>query len=336
MSTQPFTAYRLPTPSQTFVIDDGDAGTAQTVSRMYQQIYEGMKDGGVNAQAIAIVNAANVRPYDFSGQRRAIFNWVAKNIRFVRDPSMGVEMVRTAPETLRVLGGDCDCMTVLTGALLATIGNHVRITTVESQPGNPDFSHVFLEVLDGDKWVAADPARPGARYARGPETYARRFAWPNPYDPGAEMGQLGRMRGLNGYGLGQTAKELNASYAPMAFARMGALRGLGRMVQQRQITQRHKISRLGRMRGLGQDDIDWSGIAQAVTAGTTGAANIIKAENTPSLTTEIAQAQLLQSAQLTATAAPAGYINLFGSLVPTSTLMLGLGAIFLVMMMEKQ
>jgi hypothetical protein len=337
MSTQPIAAYRIPSPVQNYTIDDGDAGTAQTVARMYQQIYEGMKDPTVNATAIGIVNAANPRPYDFSGQRRAIFNWIAKNIRFVRDPSMGVELVRTAPETLRVGGGDCDCMTVLTGALLATIGNHVRITTVESQPGNPDFSHVFLEVLDGNKWTPADPARPDARFARGPESFRRRLPWPNPYDPGAE---LGRLRGLNGYG-DVSAKALNASYQPMVFARLGALRGLGRLSAQR---RQQTMARLGKLRGLrggrlgrlGQDDIDWSGIAQAVSAGTTGAANIIRATNTPSIA-NLSPLQLQQAAAISqTTVAPAGYVNIFGSLVPTNTLLMGAAAFALLMLWEKR
>lgn len=323
MATQPIAAYRQTSPVQQYTIGDGDAGTAQTVSVMYQQIYEGMKQPDVNAQAIAIVNQANPAPFDFAGQRRAIFNWFRRNIRFVRDP-VGVETVRTAPETLRAGGGDCDCQTVLMGALLTTIGNHVRITTIQSQPGNPDFSHVFLEVLDGNKWVPVDAARPDAQYARRHDYFVRRFAWPNPYDPGAD--DLGR---LSGYGLGQTARELNASYQPMQFARLGAIRGLGRLSAARR--------RGGRLRGLGQDDIDWSGIASAVSAGTTGAANIIRATNQPSLTTQLQESQLLQQQQLLSTQslAPAGYVNLGGTLISTSTLLLGAAALAALMVLKR-
>lgn len=329
----PIAAYRQPTPVQTFTIDDGDPGTAQTVSFMYNLIYQGMKDPDVNAQAIGIVNAANPRQFDFAGQRRAIFNWFPRNIRFVRDP-VGVETLRTAPETLHRGAGDCDCQTILMGALLTTIGNHVRITTVESQPGNPEFSHVFLEVLDGNNWVPVDSARPGARYARGPEYYRRRFAWPNPYDPTDGMGNFA-MSGLNGYGLGQmgqTAKELNASYKPMQMQRLAGLRGLGRLASARGRNM-GRLGKLGRFGRLGQDDVDWSGIAQAVTAGTTGAANIIRAESVPSISTQLQQQAMLQSAS---TIAPAGFVNIFGAMVPTSTLLwAGIGFAVL-MMWEKR
>jgi len=323
MTTLSLAVYRQPIPVQSFTIDEGDPGTAQTVSAMYTQIYLGMKNPEVNACAIDIVNAANPRQFDFAGQRRAIFNWFGRNIRFVRDP-VGVETVRTAPETLHRRAGDCDCQTVLMGALLTTIGNHVRITTVESQPGNPEFSHVFLEVLDGNNWVPVDSARPGARYARGPEYYKRRFPWPNPYDPTDGMGGF-RMSGLNGYGLGQTAKEVNASYRPMQAQRLAGLRGLGRL-----------SGRMGKLGRLGQDDVDWSGIATAITAGTTGASNIIRAESAlPAITT--AQTLAQQQAALTATAiAPAGYVNLFGTLIPTSTLLLGAAAFAVLMILEKR
>jgi hypothetical protein len=327
MTTPPLAAYRQTVPAQTFTIDDGDPGTAQTVSFMYNLIYQGSKDPDVNAQAIGIVNAANPRQFDFSGQRRAIFNWFGRNIRFVRDP-VGVETLRTAPETLRRGAGDCDCQTILMGALLTTIGNHVRITTVESQPGNPEFSHVFLEVLDGNHWVPVDSARPGARYARGPEYYRRRFAWPNPYDPTDGMGAF-RMAGLNGYGLGQTAKELNASYKPMQMTRLAGLRGLGRLA-----STRARMSRLGRLGRMGQDDVDWSGIATAITAGTTGASNIIRAESALPAITTAQQLQLQQ--QAAAAIAPAGYINLFGTLIPTNTILMGAAAFALLLIWEKR
>lgn len=333
MTTLPLAAYRQAIPSATYVIDDGDPGTAQTVSAMYNQIYQGSKNPEVNAMAIDIVNAANPRQFDFAGQRRAIFHWFGRNIRFVRDP-VGVETVRTAPETLHRRGGDCDCQTVLMGALLSTIGNHVRITTVESQPGNPEFSHVFLEVLDGNRWVPVDSARPGARYARGPEYYRRRFAWPNPYDPTDDLGRFA-MSGLNGYGMGQTAKEVNASYRPMQMQRLAGFRGLGRM----------GLGRLGRvrglrgLRGLGQDDIDWSGIASAITAGTTGASNIIRAQSgqIPILTAQQLQQQYGAAVPLASSPiAPAGYINLFGTLIPTNTVLMGAAAFALLLIWEKR
>jgi hypothetical protein len=344
MSTRPLpiTAYRQPIPAQLFLIDDGDAGTAQTVAAMYQQIYEGSKNGEINAQAIDIIHGARVRDFDFGGQRRAIFNWFPRNIIFVRDP-VAVETVRTPVETLHRRAGDCDCQTVLMGALLSTIGNHVRITTVRSQPGNPDFSHVFLEVLDGDKWVPVDSARPGARYARGPEYYKERFPWPNPFDPDAA---LGRLRGLNGYEIPQNAAALNNTYRPMVVRRLAGLRGLNRLAG----------ARLGRLRGLrglgrgrmgddsGDGGFDFSGVAQIISAGGAAAANTIRAVNTPSFSSGLVYnpatgsytSALSPYGSPYGSVAPSGYVNIFGTLVPTNTLLAGAAAFALLMIWEKR
>jgi len=303
--------------SKTFVVDDGDAGTAQTVSLMYQLIYQGSKDEEVNRRAIDILNSARVPEWNFAAQRRAIFNWFPRNVRFVRDVA-GVETLRTARETLDRRAGDCDCQTILMGALLATIGNHVRITTVESQPGNPEFSHVFLEVLDGNRWTPVDSARPGARFGRGPESYRRRYAWPNPYDPGPE---LGRVAGLNGYGLGQSAKEVHRSYAPMQLQRM---RNLGK---------------LGRLRGgrLGQDGIDWSGIAQTIAAGGQAVTGAIAAGNRPlyPFATGIPGQLPPGYPAVPGATAPPGYVDIAGTLVSTSTVLIAGGLLFALVMFRR-
>jgi hypothetical protein len=209
------------------------------------------------------------------------------------------------------------------GALLATIGNHVRITTVESQPGNPEFSHVFLEVLESNgRWVPVDTARPGARYGRGPEQYRRRYAWPNPYDPGPELG----CTGLNGYGLAQTAKEVHQSYGPMQVQRLGAMRGLGRL----------------RGRRLGQDGIDWSGIASTIAAGGQAATGIIAAANIPRYgvpgyspySSPYGAAYPGSVAPIGATAPP-GYIDIAGTLVSTSTVLIAGGLLFALVMFRR-
>jgi transglutaminase superfamily protein len=321
MSTLPIPVQGSFSHSRTFQIDDGDAGTAQTVALMYPLIYQGSKDEEVNRQAIDILGSARVRDWDFAGQRRAIFQWVARNIHFVRDVA-GVETLRTARETLERRYGDCDCQTILMGALLATIGNHVRITTVESQPGNPEFSHVFLEVMESNgRWVPADSARPGARYGRGPEQYRRRYAWPNPYDPGPE---LGRVAGLNGYGLAQSAKEVHQSYAPMQVQR---LHGFGRL----------------RGRRLGQDGIDWSGIAATIQAGGNAATGIIAANQIrpglpytyPPGYSPYGAASPYGAGIPIGSTAPPGYIDIAGTLVSTSTVLIAGGLLFALVMFRR-
>jgi hypothetical protein len=318
MSTQPLPLAASPLPAASFLISDGDPGTAQTVALMYQLVDQGAKDPYINALALSIIKAANPRPYDFNAQRRALFAWVQKNIRFVRDIA-GVETLRTARETAMRGAGDCDCMTVLICALLKTTGNPIRITTIQTHADDPDFSHVFGEVYDGRRWIVVDPARPDARYARGPEHYIRRFSWPNPYEP--------QQLGLAGYGLGQSARELHQSYRAVQPIRLSGLQALA---QSRVRRRRAGIGFLG-------DDIDWSGIAQAVTAGAQGASNIILAsraanQNIFPSTISPLTTPVVSPVGVSTAVAPAGYVNFFGTLIPTSTLLLGaavLGGILL-------
>lgn len=199
MASQPVMPFTQSPAAVVLPLSSGDQGTAETISMMKQLIDQGMKDPEVNRAALFILNSAKVRDFDFGGQRRAIFNWVAKNIRFVRDIT-GKETLRTPRETLTVMGGDCDDMTMLLCALFATTGNQVRIVTISSDPSPQHaFTHVFAEVLDGNKWVAADPARRGAAFGRGPERFYRRQVWPvteasfDDVQGLAYYGRLGRM-----------------------------------------------------------------------------------------------------------------------------------------------
>lgn len=265
-AAQPFTSFAPNTTAPVVMpLSEGDQGTIETVNQMWQLIQDGMRDPEVNRAAMAMITCSNARPFNFSDQRRAIFDWVRRNIRFVRDIA-GKETLRTPRETLAVRAGDCDDMTMLLAALLGTSGNDIRIVTIGVYPGTPQnpapFSHVYAEVSDGNQWVAIDPARPGARWGRGPERYTRKRIW-------FSTGEFSDVSGLASYGMG----------SPAAYLR-----------------------RRAGMRGLGQDDgVDWSGIAQVITAGGTTASNVIRSVNNPYPalpTLTLAQQQALAAQQL--------------------------------------
>src|SRR5258708_29536930 len=97
-------------PVRRFNIADGDLGTSQTIDKIRKLVHDGMTDQLVNRAAIAIVQQAGVQQFDFLGEIRSIYNWVASNIRFVRDV-FGVETLRTAREILATTAGDCDAIT---------------------------------------------------------------------------------------------------------------------------------------------------------------------------------------------------------------------------------
>jgi Transglutaminase-like superfamily len=177
MSAAPLT-WGQPAGPVVMPLSDGDAGTAETIDVIRRLVDQGVKDPVVNRTAIAILQAARVRSYDFLGEIRAIYNWVRQNIRFVRDIS-GKETLRTPREILEVRAGDCDDINaILLPALLGTIGVPTRVVTVASHPAAPDqFSHIYAEAQLAGGWIALDAARRNPRLGRAPENYFRKRVW---------------------------------------------------------------------------------------------------------------------------------------------------------------
>lgn len=109
-------------------------------------------DPHIRELALGIVRA--LPPQDYAGEARAVFQWVQRSIRYVRDVR-GVETVQTPEKTLEYRQGDCDDMVTLLAALLESIGHEVRFVAMGTEPGR--FSHVFAQVRLGGRWVSMDP-----------------------------------------------------------------------------------------------------------------------------------------------------------------------------------
>lgn len=156
----------------------GDRGTEFTVAKIRELVHQGMTDQLINRQAMAIVHAAGVQPFDFAGEIRAVFDWVRRSIRFFKDID-GVETLRTAHEILTIRGGDCDDINaVLMPSLLLTIGHSVRLVTISSDADAPrQFSHIYCEVEIGNQWVPLDAARRDPQFGKGPNNYFRKRIW---------------------------------------------------------------------------------------------------------------------------------------------------------------
>jgi hypothetical protein len=234
----------------TLPLAEGDAGTAETIVQMCRLIDEGSKDPDVNDLAVWILRNAGVREFDFEGERRAIYGWFRRNIRFLRDVE-GKEALRAPRITLSRRMGDCDCQTIAMLALLKTIGQRVRITTVATHPEAPDvFSHVYGEVRDErGRWIPVDTARKKPAYGRSPDGWFRRFGWDTEDCQPVNLDENGGM-------------------APPARSRRArAFAGLSGYAAPRR--------RARGLRGLGQFDI--SQLESEIPAITTGTANIISA-----------------------------------------------------------
>ena len=143
-------AYRIPR---------GLRATLATVELIRRAIDEASKDLAVRAHAIRIVRAAGVRPQDYRGELRALFDYCCHKLRYTRDP-ITAELVHSAPRLLGEIerdgatAGDCDDQSVLLGALAASIGFPIAIRIIGLRPG--EFRHVHLRVLVGGRWIPAD------------------------------------------------------------------------------------------------------------------------------------------------------------------------------------
>lgn len=224
-------------------LPEGDPGTGVTIQHMIGLIEAGKKNPLVNRAAASIVRS--VPQFQRLAEASAVYQWVRRNIRFTSDVK-GVETLRAPAETLTAGVGDCDDYVTLIASLLATIGHNLRIVTVASDPRDPSiFTHVFPEDYIRGRWVALDAARRNPAIGKRPSRVYRVRVW--------------QMDG--------TYFDLDPrDYAGGADAAEGgderAMHGLG---------------------FLAQDDTTQilNALTPDITAATTGAANIIRAVNSP-------------------------------------------------------
>jgi hypothetical protein len=226
-----------PVHQKSFMIGDGDLGTAQTIDHIRRLVHDGMTDQLVNRLAITIVRRSGVAQFDFVGEMWALYTWVLQNIRFVRD-TFGVETLRSAREILQVQAGDCDDINgILLPSMLLAIGAHVRLVTISSDPQDPQtFSHIYCEVeLPNGQWLPLDAARRDPAFGRGPRHYFRKRVWE------ILEKKYRDVSGLSGYFRSGMGDDLTGTVDD------------------------------------GSDGFDWSGLASVLGAGGTAAGNIIRA-----------------------------------------------------------
>jgi hypothetical protein len=141
-------------------ISKGYLGTRKTLEHIQVLIRQGVKVFYVRQKAIDILLARGVRPKDYLGEIKALFEWVQQNVRYTKDP-FKVEVLHTARRMLELRAGDCDDMTILLGAMLEAIGHPIRLVIVGPDPTRPHFfSHIYLEANYKGKWIPLDPTMP--------------------------------------------------------------------------------------------------------------------------------------------------------------------------------
>ncbi len=141
-------------------IPAGFPGTKQTVTRMQALIRQGVKDFYVRQKAIDILLAKGVKPKDYLGEIKALFEWVQRNVRYTKD-AFRLEILHSARRMLELRAGDCDDMSILLGAMLEAIGHPVRLVIVGPDFLRPDlFTHVYIEAYHKGRWIPLDATMP--------------------------------------------------------------------------------------------------------------------------------------------------------------------------------
>lgn len=156
--------YKPPPPTPLKIelerIPGGYSGTQRTVTRMQALIRQGVKDFYVRQKAIDILLAQGVRPKDYLGEIKALFEWVQQNVRYTKD-AFRLEILHSARRMLELRAGDCDDMSILLGAMLEAIGHPVRLVIVGPDFLRPDlFTHVYIEVYHKGRWIPLDATMP--------------------------------------------------------------------------------------------------------------------------------------------------------------------------------
>lgn len=143
-------------------IPKGYLGTQTTLKHIQALIRSGAKDFYVRQKAIDILLEKAVKPKDYLGEIKALFEWVQHNVRYTKDP-FRVEVLHSARRLLELQAGDCDDMTILLGSMLEAIGHPVRLVIIGPDPLRPKlFSHIYLEVYSNGRWIPLDATMPHA------------------------------------------------------------------------------------------------------------------------------------------------------------------------------
>jgi len=147
-----------PTLARLEVLPDGPEGTAETLKIMRSLIRAGKKSLPVRLLALELTKNG-LRQKNWVGEVSRIHAFVRDKIRYIKD-IRGVETLQTVEKTLEFKQGDCDDKTILTAALLESIGHPTRIVAVGFHGNN--YSHVFPETKIGGEWISVETTEPVA------------------------------------------------------------------------------------------------------------------------------------------------------------------------------
>jgi len=190
---------------------DSDTLTRRTTDKMRDAIQRAAGHPIVIRAVVGAMDAAEVEDWSDTGAiRRAVWNWVRNNIRFVQDDDVlrsalgmddELELLIEPPVLLSMASpaGDCDDFTMLTGAMLLSAGiPSVEVVTICADPTDPRrWSHVYLDaggvIMDCShgEWLGWE----------APQYYSRRGWGAIAATPAAAQWRNAQGARLHGYGM---------------------------------------------------------------------------------------------------------------------------------------
>lgn len=140
-----------------------DAQTRATLRTMRDVAIRAARSPRVVETAVRIVRGVSGR--DFTSMAAEIRQWLEEHIRFIPDPRIDGEVLRTPRYLLEQIdregqaAGDCDDVATLAAALGKSVGLRARFVVLAFAPGGP-FRHVFTELHTPRGWREMDVTEP--------------------------------------------------------------------------------------------------------------------------------------------------------------------------------
>lgn len=136
-------------------IPNGREGIRATLKIMSKVVKKYKHNPYVRELALKLTKSLSQKNYP--GEACAIHYFVRDQIRYVKD-IRGIETIQTPLQTLRLRQGDCDDKSVLSAALLESLGHPTRFLAVGFS--GKHLTHVITQTKIGEKWVSLETTEP--------------------------------------------------------------------------------------------------------------------------------------------------------------------------------
>ena len=121
----------------------------QRVKYIQQMIKKGRNDPRIRALTVKIVSKKCGNKFchdekDHVSEIKAVFDWIRKNVRYVRD-NYDRDTFQHPVRTLEFVGGDCDDYSITLASMLQSIGYPVKLRVIQTT-NSSDWNHIYIRV----------------------------------------------------------------------------------------------------------------------------------------------------------------------------------------------